>query len=534
MSEPKTQASWCGIAALHAAARSCARHKRARPDALAFRLREGEELLALAGRLEAGSYRPEPGRVFVTERPKHREVQAAVYRDRVVHHLLHGLLEPALERRFSDASFACRKGKGTHAAALRLQQWMWRLSRHGGVRVFALQLDVVNFFMSLHRQTLLAMLEPVAREVEAGLGGRLPPGAFGPWELCRRIVLHDPGAGAHRLGSPALFARVPPHKRLGALGPDRGLPIGNLTSQLFGNVYLTPLDDFVQRTLGIRGYVRYVDDFVLLHPNAAVLEQARDRVVAFLRERLRLEVRAKVLAPVSEGVDFVGYVIRPRYLLPRRRVVRAFSDKLAALDARVTPVEVGPGVRLGMPGLRGVAGPVRVTRLDEASCEAARTLWASYGGHLGYAASWRLRQRLWREHPHSAKLLRRDAGGVGRRFAPVRPSASFRAQLARLARGITPEGSAKPAVLLVQVGSFAELPPGGGRFGLRRSRGGRRAFGLPWRFAARLIERILRAGRPVAVAIEEPQLCGNVKRRRLAYLYEPVQQRTGATKERSP
>ncbi len=519
MTELQSQASWCGLSALHAAARACARRKRARPEAIAFRLREGEELLALASRLAAGTYRPQPGRIFVTERPKYREVQAAAYRDRVVHHLLHRLLEPILEKGFSEASFACRKGKGTHAAAKCLQDWMWRLSRHGGARVYALQFDVVNFFMSLHRPTLLRLLEPVLSEAEATTPER---GGFGPRELCRRIVEHDPCAGARWISAPALFDRVPPHKRLGALGPGRGLPIGNLTSQLFGNVYLSPLDHFVQRALGIRGYVRYVDDFVLLHPDPVILEQTRDRIVIFLRERLGLEVRSKAVTPVSEGIDFVGYVVRPRYLLPRRRVVQAFEARLDGLERTSRPATVRPGARVTVPGLRGVRGPLRLSLLDEASSEEVRALWASYDGHLRHAASHRLRDRLWQAHPACASRLRREGGRVCRRFARVGPSPSLRAQARQLARGITPEGALRPGVLILQVGRFAEIPFGGARFGLRLSRGRRRARGVPWPAAPRLIERLLARGHPVAVALEEPECCGAVKRRRLAYLFEPV------------
>jgi len=514
---------WFGVEALAGAAKRCARRKRGRPDAIAFRMREGEELLALAARLGEGRYEPEPGRVFVTERPKYREVHAAAYRDRVVHHLLHGLLEPALEPGFSSASFACRRGRGTHAAALALQQWMWRLSRHGGRRVYFLQLDVVNFFMSLHRPTLLELLAPVLRSLE--------PCHPGVRRLCETIVAHDPTRGVLRTSTPGLFVRVPPHKRLGALGPERGLPIGNLTSQFFANVYLTPLDRFVQRTLGFRGYVRYVDDFILLDPNAERLERARSRVEEFLAERLKLAVRAKPIAPVSRGVDFVGYVVRPTYLLPRRRVVRAFEEKVRAMERDLRPVYVGAGARLGLPGLRSVAGPVRALRLQEAANERVRTLWASYEGHLRHAASWRLRERIWRRFSETSRRLRRKAGCATRRFALVRPCASLREQVRMLERGITPEGSRKRAILVVQVGRYAELPHGG--FGLRRSRGRRRAFGMCWRFAHRLVERILRRGHPVAVALEEPESCGNVKRRRLAYLFEPPTPKS-FSKEKTP
>jgi RNA-directed DNA polymerase len=501
--------SWCCIRALAQAARKCARRKRARRDAMAFRLREGEELLALAGRLASGTYVPEPGRVFVTERPKYREVHAAAYRDRVVHHLLHDLLEPVFEPRLSEASFACRKGKGTHAAAARLQQHMWKLSRHGGVRLFALSMDIANFFMSLHRPTLLELLRPHA-------------GNHPAWTTIERLIRHDHAGAARPICAARLFALVPPHKRLGALGPEHGLPIGNLTSQFFANVYLSPLDLFVQRRLGIRGYVRYVDDFVLLDASAERLAEAADRIVDFLRERLRLGVRAKPIRPVSAGVDFVGYIVRPRYLLPRRRVVRQLEAKLEEIESSHRPIVVPHGGGLTLLGLGRVRGPLRCTRIDETVCERLRATWASYEGHLAKASAWRLRRDIWRRHPGIHGFLRRSHGKIGRRFALVRPCDSFRSQVARLSTGI----AGSRTVLVVKVGRFAQVPRGHGRFGLRLSRrvaGRGRRLGVLWRFASGLVERILRAGHPVAVALEQSEWCGNVKRRYLAYLFEPLE-----------
>lgn len=515
--------TWCNVERVADAARLCSKRKGGRADVIAFRLRQGEEILALSRRLTLGTYFPQPGRVFVTERPKYREVHAAVYRDRVVHHLIHALVEPVFEPGFSDASFACRRGKGTHAAAASLHQHTASLSRRGGVRVWALSMDVVNFFMSLHKPTLLDLLEPRVRGLEARLraDGQIPASGFGPWELCRRIVLHDASRGARRIGPARMFGLVPPRKHLGALGPDRGIPIGNLTSQFFANVYLSPLDHFIQRSLGVRGYVRYVDDFVLLDVERERLEAYEARIRGFLRERLKLEVRARPIVPVSEGVDFVGYVVRPAYVLPRRRVVQALCEKLAIAQERLRPVTLPAGVRLRLPRLGAVRGPVRAWRLDEAAIEGLRATWASYDGHLTHASSFRLRERLWDAHPIASRLLARKQGRITRRFALTRPMVSFRSQVARLALGITSEIGNRQSVLLVQVGRFVEVPGRAWRLGLRQRKvGRRRTAGAPWCAAARLIERGLARGYTVGVALEEPESCGNVKRRRLAYLFE--------------
>jgi hypothetical protein len=523
MSATAAGETWCSVGRIADAADLCAKRKGGRPDVIAFRMRQGEELLSLARRLTLGTYFPQPGRVFVTERPKHREVHAAVYRDRVVHHLIHALVEPLFEPGFSDASFACRQGKGTHAAAASLNRHMANLSRQGKVRVWSLSMDVVNFFMSLHKPTLLELLAPRLRGLDARFlaVGKIPASGFGPWELCRRIVLHDPAHGARRIGPKRLFGLVPPRKRLGALGPDRGIPIGNLTSQFFANVYLSPLDYFIQRTLGVRSYVRYVDDFVVLDTDRKRLEKYEERIRAFLHDRLKLDVRARPIAPASDGVDFVGYIVRPTYVLPRRRVVEALREKLAIAQERLKPVSVPVGVRLRLPRLGAVRGPVRAWRLDESSIEALRATWASYDGHLVHARSFRLRERLWKTHPVASSLLARKRGRISRRFSITRPVVSLRAQEERLALGISPDVGNRKAILLVQVGRFVEAPVSGWRLGLRQHKVGRRwTAGAPWRATARLIERGLAQGYRVAVALEEPESCGNVKRRRLAYIFE--------------
>ena len=285
-------------------------------------------------------------------------------------------------------------------------------------------------------------------------------------------------------------------------------------------VYLSPLDHFALRTLGVQGYVRYVDDLVFLDLDRARLEEIEARVRAFLAERLRLDVRARPIAPASSGVDFVGYVTRPGYALPRRRVVDALRERLAEAEERLAPWSVPAGVRLALPRLSAVRGPVRAWRVDAAAVEGLRASWASYDGHLVHAQSFRLRERLWASHPIARRFLRRARGRITRRFALARPAGSFAAQLASLARGITPDGGPR-AVLLVQVGRFVEVPRDAWRLGLRRRKVKRRLVaGAPWVAAARLIERALARGYVVAVALEEPEASGNVKQRRLAYVFE--------------
>ncbi len=496
--------SWCDVRAVDRAAASCARRKQNRPETVAFRMRHGEEVIALSERLRSGRYQPEPGWVFVTDQPKPREIHAALFRDRVVHHLLHALLEPKFEPGFIGDSYACRQGKGTHAAARALQGHLWDATRHGQVRAWVLQLDVRNFFASIHRPTLLHLLQ-----------GRVDPEH---WQLVRKVVLHDAAKVAVRRGAAASFALVPPQKRLGALGPDRGLPIGNLTSQFFANVYLNALDQFIKRRLGARHFVRYVDDFVLVHREPDVLRRWEAEIREFLSARLMLEAHpAPKLLAASEGVDFVGYIVRPGYLLPRRRVVRALQRKLRVAEAELRPRWVSPRTRLLVAPIGQLKGPATVQRLPEASLESLRAIWASYQGHLAHANAWRLMHRLWLQHPVSRSVLLMRAGRVVGRLSRPRPVATLREQRFRLRKGVDAD------LVLVKVGRFAVADRCAAlTVGFRQARNGRRrGLVAPWLSMNGVLRRALRAGLRVAIALELPFREGNLRARRLSVIVRP-------------
>jgi hypothetical protein len=345
---------------LHDAEQRCARRKQSRPDAIAMRAHRAERLIGLADQLAAGRWRPAPGLVFVTTRPKHREVHAARYSDRVVHHLIVQDLAPAIDRRLCPTTFACRAGKGTHAAMGALRAAMWRLSRRSKVRVWALQMDVVNFFHTIDRARLWAILQRPLREA---IATRKPP-----YDLrggVRALLDDEPAKRAARVGDARAFARVPPHKRLAHQEPGRGLPIGNLTSQCFANAYLSGLDSFVQLELGLGHYVRYMDDFVVVATDPQRLERARTAIVAMLRDRLGLAVHSeKPLQIASHGVDFCGAIVRPAYQLPRRRVVAAWRDHLDAAAVRVRPIVVEQGRAVGLSGFGRIAGPCAIGPLE--------------------------------------------------------------------------------------------------------------------------------------------------------------------------
>ena len=281
---------WPGIVApeaLHAAYLRARKGKRFTPDVLAFEAEREANLRQLREQLEDGTYRPGVYRTFTVRDPKPRLISAAPFRDRVVHHALVAAIEPAFENGFIYDSYANRVRKGTHAALRRYRDWC-------AAYPFALRCDVAKFFPSMDHDVLKGLLRRKLKD------GRV-------LDLCDRII--D--------------------------GWAPGLPIGNLTSQLFQNVYLDPLDHFVKETLGCRAYLRYVDDFVLLARRKAILRRWRDK----LRERLaglslRPNERTFEIVRTSEGINWLGFFVTPDDCRLRRERRVAFRRRLRLLWER--------------------------------------------------------------------------------------------------------------------------------------------------------------------------------------------------------
>jgi hypothetical protein len=329
------------------AALQARRGKRSRPNVEAFHFDLERELLRLRDELAGGTYRPGPYRTFTIREPKPRLISAAPYRDRVVHHALVNVLEPIFERSFLHDSYACRQGKGTHAAVRRCRELARRYR-------YAWKADIRKFFPSIDHEVLKGLL---ARKVK------------GPRVLALAGLIIDHSnpqeeAGAYFAGDD-LF--TPARRR-------RGLPIGNQTSQFFGNVVLDPLDHFVKDRLGVGGYLRYCDDFVAFADGPRPLAELRRRVADFLAGlRLRLHPAKDQVFPTRQGTPFLGYrVFRTHLGLAKANVFR-FRRRLRRLQ-------------------RLYAG----RRIDWSDVVPRVVSWL---GHAGQADTFGLRERLLAEHP---------------------------------------------------------------------------------------------------------------------------------------
>ena len=227
-----------------------------------------KELVTLRRELVEETYNPGPYRYFMIFDPKEREIAIAPFRDRVVHHAIVNVLEPIYERRFVYDSYATRKGKGTLAAIKRAQSFL-RESR------YYMKLDISKYFASIDRNTLLEILQRKLKDTRL-------------LKLITTIVWNPPDE-------------------------DRGLPIGNMTSQFFANVYLDPFDHYVKETLKQRHYIRYMDDFVVFTDDRSVIRDLLDRMRAYLKDRLALKVKENgvVINTPAHGLGFLGVRIFP-------------------------------------------------------------------------------------------------------------------------------------------------------------------------------------------------------------------------------
>ncbi|MBU1212610.1 MAG: RNA-directed DNA polymerase [Alphaproteobacteria bacterium] len=303
--------------ALSQAARRAIRGKRAKPGACAFFANLERELLSLERQLQDGSYRPGRYVAFEVNDPKKRIVSAAPFRDRVVHHALCAVVEPIFEACFIDQTFANRKGKGTHRA---INVYEGYRDRHAHV----LRCDIYRYFPAIDHALLKAALR---RRIACARTLDLLDMIIDRSNAQEPVNLYFHGDN--------LFA---PFER------RRGLPIGNLTSQFFANLYLDGFDHWVTEVLKAP-YVRYVDDFALFHDDAEVLAEWHDRIETYLAgRRLRAHPVKTYIAPSARSVQFLGYELHADggRSLPEENV-RRFRNRLRGLRDQWRAGTVGPG-----------------------------------------------------------------------------------------------------------------------------------------------------------------------------------------------
>jgi len=325
-----THADLPTISDLFQAYYDCRATKRNSAGALRFEERLERNLMDLYHELIAGEYRPGRSTVFVVTHPKVREVWAADFRDRVVHHLLYNRIAERFVRRFIFDSYACIPGRGTHRAVARMEHFARSVTQNHTRPGFVLKMDVASFFVSINRLVLDELMTPLIPE---------------PWWLAlnRRVLHHDPVPCAQIAARPEMLRRVPKHKSLFHAAPNVGMPIGSLYSQFDANIVMNVVDQHAKHTLKLRRYVRYVDDITVFAESGAELAGIPAQVDALMQSRLglRLHPNKTSINRIEHGFDALGYVIRPHARYLRRGTVRnGFAKVEGACRARAPTEDV--------------------------------------------------------------------------------------------------------------------------------------------------------------------------------------------------
>jgi len=291
-------------------ARKC---KRYRPDVLEFSANLEENLIQIQNELIWKMYEVGRYREFYVYEPKKRLIMALPFKDRVVQWAIYRVLNPLFDKTFIAHSYACREGMGTHKAADKLQYWLRKVDRKPE-KYYYLKMDISKYFYRVDHDVILKILERKIKDKDA------------LWLLEKIIRSESMAFGLPLYTEPG---DCPKDKRL----HNKGMPIGNLTSQLLANIYLNELDQFVKHKLGIKYYTRYMDDFIILHHNKKYLHRLKEEVEEFLNNKLKLHLNKKTcIRPISIGIEFVGFRIWPTHRRLKKKTALKMKRRLKYLQ----------------------------------------------------------------------------------------------------------------------------------------------------------------------------------------------------------
>lgn len=317
------------------------RHKRSTVNALIFERDFESNLFELCDEIIERRYVPKPSICFVVTKPVKREVFAADFRDRVIHHFIFNYISPIFERRFINDSYSCRKGKGIHYGVKRADHFIRSCSGNYTKDCYILKVDIKGYFMSMNKKVLF---EKIKEELLRKAGTHefdLPLILY----LIEITIFNDPTVGCRRKGRVEDWNGLPRTKSLFHTSKRCGLPIGNLTSQLFGNVYMSGFDHFMKHDMKVKYYGRYVDDMVIVHEDKEFLKTLVGKMRDHLLEHEKLELHPNkiYLQHYTKGVGFVGAFIKPHriYILNRTKgnFHQAVYEQNKVVDGAVPTVE---------------------------------------------------------------------------------------------------------------------------------------------------------------------------------------------------
>lgn len=285
------------------------KNKRNTLNALKFEKHFEANLFCLFNEIIENRYEPKPSICFIVNKPVKREIFAADFRDRVIHHLIFNYINPVFEKTFISDSYSCRVGKGTHYGIKRIDKFIRSCSQNYTKNCYILKLDIKGYFMGINKTLLYKKLTALLYQQKNKLSFDLPTVLY----LIEKTIFNDPKTDCNVKGQYADWDGLPETKSLFHAKKNCGLPIGNLTSQLFANIYLNEFDHWIKRDLHIKYYGRYVDDFLLIHTDKNYLNSLIPILSEFLLSNLKLILHPDkiYLQHHSKGVKFLGTIIKP-------------------------------------------------------------------------------------------------------------------------------------------------------------------------------------------------------------------------------
>ena len=309
--------------------------KKKKQDVVEFTRHLEDNLFALYTSLLEKTYQHGGYKSFYVRDPKVRHISKAIVRDRVTHHLVSNVLEKVFDPTFYAHSYSCRKNKGTHKGVLSFSNQLRKLSKNNTSPAYVLKCDIKKFFASVDHAVLLDKLQKKIKDEDF------------LW-LLREIVTSF---------------RVEPSEA-------KGMPIGNLTSQFFANIYLDPFDKFIKNTVKAPYYIRYADDFALMADNKEYLEDLLPKIEKFLKDELNLSLHPNKVSirDYYLGIDFLGYIVFPHFILPRTKTKKRI--------------------------LRKIRKKIVLFKENKVSAETLQQSLQSYLGYLSHADSFKFSQNL--------------------------------------------------------------------------------------------------------------------------------------------
>ncbi|MFT6782025.1 MAG: RNA-directed DNA polymerase [Saprospiraceae bacterium] len=310
---------------------ACRKNKRNTINALSFELDYESKLIDLLEEINSRSYNISRSIAFMIQKPVQREIFAAEFRDRIVHHLIIGKLNPLFEKQFIYDSYACREGKGTHFGIQRANRFIRRCTQNYTKDCYILKLDIQGFFMHINKNILHKRLSRFIDEKYHNTNKTLI------LELCHKVIFNDAAGKCIIKGKSSDWMDLPKSKSLFYSPPNCGLPIGNLSSQIFANFYMDSFDHYIKHDLGIKYYGRYVDDFIIVHEDKSYLKNLISTLGNFLDKELHLTLHPKkiYLQHYSKGVPFLGTIIKPGRIYIGKRTKGNFYQAIQKQNAVV-------------------------------------------------------------------------------------------------------------------------------------------------------------------------------------------------------